>query len=108
MARLRKGDLVAVLSGKDRGKKGKLLQVWPERQVALVERVNLMKHFERRTRADQPGGIIERETPMALSKLALICPRCGKPTRVGMRLTADGGKQRTCKRCQEVIGSAKA
>ena len=101
-SKLKKGDTVAVLTGKDRGKKGKILHVMPQRGTALVERVNLMKNFDRRTRADQPGGIIEREAPIAMDKLALICPRCGRPTRVGMHL-ADGAKQRVCKRCREVI-----
>ena len=123
MARIKKGDTVIVLSGKDRGKRGKLLRVIPERSAALVERLNLVKHFERRTRADQPGGIIEREGPIALAKLALVCPKCTRPTRVGYRLSdlsappasrgeakrggasAGGAKQRICKRCGEVVGS---
>lgn len=101
--KLKKGDTVAVLAGKDRGKKGKILRMHPERGTALVERVNLAKHFDRRTRADQPGGIIEREVPIPVAKLALVCPRCAKPTRVGIRETAQGARQRVCKRCQEVI-----
>lgn len=103
MARLKKGDLVAVLSGKDRGKRGKVLQVFPGRHAALVERLNLVKHFERRTQADRPGGIIEREAPVALDKLALVCPRCNRPTRVGFRVSQDVAKQRLCRRCQEVF-----
>jgi len=102
MARLKKGDMVAVRSGKDRGKRGKILKVFPGRQAALVERINLVKHFERRTQANQPGGIIEKESPIAFDKLALVCPRCNRPTRVGSHLT-DGAKHRICKRCREVI-----
>ena len=102
MAKLKKGDLVVILNGRDRGKRGKILKMLTARQAALVERVNLMKHFERRTRADQPGGIVEREGPIALAKLALVCPRCNRPARVGWSLT-DGAKERMCKRCQEVI-----
>lgn len=103
MARLRKGDTVAVLSGKDRGKRGKILQVMPEKNRALVEQLNLATYFERRTRADQPGGAIKREAPLSLAKLALVCPRCGKPTRVGLMI--DGNeKRRVCKRCREAIG----
>ena len=104
MPRLKKGDTVFVLTGKDRGKKGKILQIVREGEAAIVERINLMKHFERRTRQDQPGGIIDRETPLALAKLALACPRCNKPTRVGMRISGGGAKQRICKRCQEAFG----
>jgi len=103
MARVKKGDTVAVLSGKDRGKRGKILQMFGEREAALVARLNLVKHFERRAGADRPGGIIEREAPIALSKLAIVCPRCDKPTRVGWQVAADR-KQRVCKRCREAIG----
>src|SRR3990167_6847063 len=87
MARIKKGDTVAVLSGKDRGKTGKVLQVWPEADRALVERVNLVKHFDRRTQQNQAGGIVEREGSIALSKLALLCPRCKKAVRVGASIT---------------------
>lgn len=102
MARLKKGDVVAVLSGKDRGKQGKILRLLPNRRAALVERINLLKSFERRTRTDQPGGIVEKEAPIALEKLALVCPRCSRPSRVGWSVT-DGAKHRICKRCGEVL-----
>ena len=101
--KLKKGDTVSVLAGKDRGKKGKILRLDPNRGTALVEQINLAKHFERRTRQDQPGGIIQREVPIAVAKLALVCPRCSKPTRVGIQET-QGARQRVCKRCQEVVG----
>lgn len=100
MARIKKGDTVTVLSGKDRGKSGKVLQVWPERDRALVERINLVKHFERRTQQNQSGGIVEREGTVALSKLALTCSRCQKPVRIGWSSGADGSKQRVCRGCQ--------
>jgi large subunit ribosomal protein L24 len=101
--KVKKGDTVEVLTGKDRGKKGKVMGTNPERRTALVERINLVKHFERRTRQDQPGGIIEREAPIAIAKLAVVCPKCNKPTRVGIRVT-EQSRQRVCKRCQEVLG----
>lgn len=104
MARLKKGDMVAVLSGRDRGKRGKILQVMPARGMALVERLNLVKHFERRTPQNQTGGIIEREAPLALSKVAVVCPRCDRPARVGFKVAQDGAKQRICRRCREVLG----
>ena len=104
MARLRKGDLVAVLSGKDRGKRGKLLRMVPDKEAALVERLNLAKHFEKRTQPDRPSGILEREAPIRLDKLAIVCPRCDRPTRIGWNVTEGGAKQRTCKRCHEVLG----
>ena len=103
MARIRKGDTVAVLSGKDKGKTGKVLQVLPGQDRALVERINLVKHFERRSQENQAGGIIEREGSLALSKLALICPNCRGPSRVGWQAAADRGKQRICRRCKTVL-----
>ncbi len=103
MARIKKGDSVAVLSGKDRGKTGKVLQVWPERAVALVERVNLVKHFERRSQQNPAGGVIEREAPVALSKLAPFCSRCQKPARIGWLASGTGPKQRVCRQCKDVV-----
>ena len=103
MARIKKGDTVSVLSGKDKGKTGRVLQVWPDGARALVEHVNLVKHFERRSQQNQAGGIIEREGAVALSKLMLVCPRCHKASRVGAAISASGDKQRVCRRCQEIL-----
>jgi len=103
MARIKKGDTVAVLSGKDRGKSGKVLQVWPDRDRALVEHLNMVKHFERRSQQNPQGGVIERESAIALSKLAPVCPNCRKPSRVGWSVSGDGQKQRLCRRCQGVL-----
>ena len=103
MARIKKGDTVSVLSGKDRGKTGKVLQVWPDRNRALVERINLVKHFDRRSQQNQAGGIIEREGSLSLSKLAVFCPKCRKPSRVGYSVSHDGEKQRICRRCQDIL-----
>ena len=96
--------MVAVLAGKDRGKRGKILHVMPDHGTALVERLNLAKHFERRTQQNQAGGIIEREAPIRMEKLAAVCPRCDRPVRVGWAVSADGTKQRVCRRCKEVLG----
>ncbi len=104
MAKLKKGDLVAVLAGKDRGKRGKILRMMSERGTALVERLNLAKHFERRTQQNQAGGIIEREAPIGMAKLAVVCPRCDRPVRVGWSVSSDGTKQRICRRCKEALG----
>ena len=103
MAKLKKGDTVVVLSGKDKGKAGKILKVWPVEARALVERINLVKHFERRSQQNQAGGIVEREGALALSKLALQCPKCHKPSRVGWKVESDGTKQRVCRRCEEIV-----
>ena len=103
MARIKKGDLVVVLSGKDRGKSGKVLQVWPGDDQALVERLNLAKHFDRPKDQNQPGGIIERERPIPLGKLAPLCGKCGKPARVSWQASPQGQKQRICRRCKDVL-----
>jgi large subunit ribosomal protein L24 len=105
MARIRKGDTVAVLSGKDKGKTGKVLQVWPDRGRALVERINLVKHFERRSQQAPAGGVVEREGSIALSKLAPWCPKCRRPSRVGWAVSASV-KQRTCRRCGDTLPAA--
>lgn len=102
--KIKKNDTVLIISGKDRGKRGKVFGMLPARGAALVERLNLVKHFERRTQAGRPGGIIEREAPIALAKLALVCPRCDRPSRVGVRLGEGQAKQRVCRRCGEVLG----
>jgi len=103
MAKIKKGDTVAVLSGKDKGKSGKVLRVWPEEGQALVERLNLMKNFERRSQQNPAGGVIERESPLPLAKLAIFCPQCHRPSRVGWAVTADGTKQRICRRCKDPV-----
>ena len=103
MAKLRKGDTVTVRSGKDRGKTGKILRVWPREGTALVERINMAKHFERRTQQNPAGGIVEREHALAISKLALVCSGCRKPTRVSWAMTGET-KQRVCGRCHQPIG----
>lgn len=104
MARIKKGDQVYVLSGKNKGKTGKVLQIWPVEDQALVERVNLVKHFDRRgQQQNQTGGIVEREAPLALSKLALFCAKCNRPSRVGWSAAASAEKQRICRRCQSTL-----
>jgi large subunit ribosomal protein L24 len=105
MARIKKGDTVTVLSGRDRGKSGKVLAVWPQRERALVERINLLKHFERRSQSHPAGGLIEREAPIALAKLALRCPKCQRPSRARWEVGPDGSKQRRCGRCGQAFAA---
>ena len=104
MSRIKKGDTVQVLSGKDRGKKGKIMKIFPASNTALVERMNLVKHFEKRSQANQNGGVVEKESPYPIAKLALVCSRCSRAVRVGFLVGEDGSKQRICKRCREVLG----
>ena len=103
MARIKKGDTVTVLSGKDQGKTGKVLRVWPERDRALVERINLLSHFERKSQQAPSGGVVLREAALPLSKLTLACPRCRRPARIGWRVSSDGAKQRMCRRCKDTL-----
>ena len=101
MARIKKGDIVTVLSGKEKGKTGKVLRVFPDRQLALVEHLNVLKHFERPSPQSQTGGIVPREGPLPLSRLTLACPRCRKPVRMAWQVTQTSDKYRVCARCEE-------
>lgn len=107
MAKIKVGDEVVVLSGKDKGKRGKVVQVIPKEGKVVVEGVNIVKRHIRPTRRGQESGIVEREAPIYISKVMLICSRCGKRTRVGMKILEDPvkGKEkvRVCKKCGEVV-----
>jgi len=97
---LRKGDTVLVTAGKDRGKRGKILRVIPLKGTAVVERVNLLKkHTRPNPQKNVKGGILERESPIRMSNLQVICPSCGEATRTGSHRTAEGAK-RFCKKCE--------
>ena len=104
MLKIRKNDTVVCRAGKDRGKKGKVLSVFPAENRAIVEGINFKKRHTRKTREDQQGGIIQRETPIQISNLLLLCNKCNKGAKVGFTLLKDGKKVRICKRCHEVIG----
>lgn len=101
--KLKKNDTVTVLKGKERGKKGKILKLNPERMCAIVENVNMVKKHMRKTRDNPKGGIITRESPVKIPNLMLVCPRCSKPTRVGFLLLTDGSKKRVCRKCKEIL-----
>jgi len=100
---VRRGDTVAVISGRERGKRGKVLRVLPIGGRVLVEKINMMKKHQRPTQKLRQGGIIERESPLALSNVLVVCARCDKPSRSGIKRLADGPKLRVCKRCGESI-----
>ncbi|EOS55976.1 50S ribosomal protein L24 [Anaerotruncus sp. X29] len=94
---VKKGDTVIVLSGKDKGKKGKVLEVSPKERKVIVENVNMVtKHVKPRKMGDQ-GGIVKAEGAMYACKVMLVCPKCGKPTRIAHKILNDGTKQRLCK-----------
>src|ERR1043166_3969152 len=101
---LKKGDTVVVLSGKDRGKQGKVLRVSATKGTAVVERVNFMKrHTRPNPQQNIQGGILERESPIQISKLQVVCPSCSEPARVGSHRTADGGT-RYCRKANTEMG----
>jgi len=102
--RIRKDDKVMVIAGKDAGKLGKVLKVLRKKDRVLVEKVNMVKrHMRANPYRQQAGGIVEKEMPIHVSNLMVVCSACTKPTRVGYRYTEDGTKLRFCKKCNEVM-----
>ncbi|MHB2168139.1 50S ribosomal protein L24 [Alsobacter sp. R-9] len=101
-AKIKKGDKVVVITGRDAGKSGEVVQVFPKETRALVRGVNLVKRHQRQT-AQQEGGIISKEAPIHLSNLAVADPKDGKPTRVGFKVLEDGRKVRFAKRSGDLI-----
>nr|WP_101510148.1 50S ribosomal protein L24 [Thermotoga sp. KOL6] len=101
--RIKKGDLVEVISGKDKGKRGRVLRVLPKENKVIVEGVNMVRKHQRPIPQLREGGIIEREAPIYASKVMVVCPACDKRTRVGHKFTDDGKKVRYCKKCGEII-----
>ncbi|WP_454916937.1 50S ribosomal protein L24 [Xanthobacter sediminis] len=101
-AKIKKGDKVVVLAGRDKGRTGEVIQVMPKEERALVRGVNIVKRHQRQT-ANQEGGIISKEGPIHLSNVAIADPKDGKPTRVGFQVLEDGNKVRVAKRSGEKI-----
>ena len=100
---VKKGDTIVVLSGKDKGKQGKVLKSDPKGGKVIVEGVNVaMKHRKPR-KQNEEGGIVKMETPIYACKVMLVCPKCGKPTRPAFRILDDGSKSRVCRKCGEII-----
>ncbi len=96
---LKKGDTVLVLAGKDKGKKGKILQVLHDDSKAIVERVNVVKKHNKPNRKIKQAGIVDIEAPIENSNLMLVCGKCSKPTRIGRKVGEDKTKVRVCKKC---------
>jgi large subunit ribosomal protein L24 len=103
MLKLKKGDTVYVATGKDLGKKAKILQVVPTKGHALVEGINMVSRHQKPKSASKPGEILKKESPMSLAKLMLVCPSCQKHVRVGFSAKDGGQKTRICKGCGEQI-----
>ena len=104
MLHVKKDDEVLVLAGKDRGKSGRVLRVFPTKKRAVVENINMLrKHTRPNPQKNIKGGVVERESPIHLANLMVICRECGKPTRVSYSLLSDGKKVRTCRKCDGTI-----
>jgi large subunit ribosomal protein L24 len=102
-ANFRKDDTVLVIAGRERGKTGKVVRVLRDRGKVLVERINVIKRHRKATGPQNPGGILEKEAPLDVSNVMLLCPSCNKPTRVGRKSIEGGRNVRSCKRCGENI-----
>jgi large subunit ribosomal protein L24 len=100
--KIKKGDQIIVTTGRDKGKKGKVEKVFPKELTVLVPGTNMVKKHEKKRDEQHPGGIIEVVKPIDLGKIAVICPKCGKQTRLGYRIVK-GAKERICRKCEQVI-----
>lgn len=100
--KIKKGDQIIVTMGKDRGRKGKVTHVDVKAGTILVPGINMYKKHEKKRDEKRPGGIVDYTKPMTLAKVALICPKCGKPTRAGYIVTKSG-KERICRKCEQKI-----
>lgn len=105
--KIKKGDKVLVTLGKDKGRQGEVVRVFRTRGKALVSGINTAKKHVKPQGKDKPGGIVEKELPVFISKLELVCPRCKKPTRVSFQLDSQGKKKRICKKCKGLIDGGK-
>ncbi|MEK7341920.1 MAG: 50S ribosomal protein L24 [Candidatus Binatota bacterium] len=100
---IRKNDSVMVIAGRERGKTGKILRVIPDKDAAIVERVNLVKRHSRARGPQQPGGIVEKEAGIHVSNLMVMCDKCNAPVRIGRKVLPDGEKVRICRRCGDPL-----
>ena len=100
---IRKDDIVVVISGKDKGKEGKVLSADPKNGKVVVEGVSVASKHQKPRKQGEEGGIIKMETPIYASKVMRVCPKCGKATRAAHKFLEDGSKVRVCKKCGETI-----
>ncbi len=101
--KIKKDDTVLVISGKDKGKKGKVRFAYPKDNRVMVEGVNMIKKHAKAKKQVRQAGIIEREAPISVADVMLVCAKCNKPTRIGYRTLQDGRKSRFCRACGEVV-----
>jgi large subunit ribosomal protein L24 len=101
-----KNDTVLVISGNYKGKKGKVLKVFPKENRVIVEGVNFIKRHTKPSQKNQQGGIVEKEAPINVSNLLVVCPKCDTPTRLGRKVLNDGKRVRICRNCSEMLVSS--
>lgn len=102
-ARIKKNDTVMVIAGRERGKTGKVLRVLPEKGRALIEQLNMVKRHQKARNPQSASGIIEKEAPLHLSNVMIMCDKCNAPVRMGKRALDDGRSVRVCRRCGEQL-----
>ncbi len=100
---IRKNDSVIVIAGKEKGKTGKVLKVLPQKGTAVIERMNLVKRHTKPRGPQQTGGILEKEAPIHISNLMIMCDKCNAPVRAGWKILANGEKMRICRRCGDPL-----
>ncbi|NOQ42068.1 MAG: 50S ribosomal protein L24 [Desulfuromusa sp.] len=100
---VKKNDMVKIIAGKEQGKTGKVLRVFPDKGRVIVESLNVIKRHTRPNQLNPEGGIVEKEAPLSISNVMLVCGSCNQPTRTGVRLLEDGSKTRYCKKCNESV-----
>lgn len=100
---VKKDDMVKIIAGKEKGKTGKVLRVFPAKGRVVVESLNVVKRHTRPTQLNPEGGIIEKEAPLSLSNVMLVCGSCNEAARTGVRTLDDGKKARYCKKCNEIV-----
>lgn len=103
LVHIRKNDSVMVVSGKERGKTGKVLRVNPKEDAVIIERINVVKRHTKPRGPQQSGGIVEKEASIPASNIMIMCDKCNAPVRIGRRVLADGEKVRVCRRCGEAL-----
>ncbi len=101
--RIKSGDRVMVITGKDKGRRGEVLKTLPRKGKVIIEGINIVKKHQRATREMMQGGIIEQPAPLDASNVMLLCRNCGDPTRAGTKTLSSGRKVRCCKKCEENI-----
>lgn len=100
---IKKNDIVMVMKGREKGKTGKVLRVLTESEKAIVEKLNFIKRHAKPSQQMRQGGIVEKEAPLPLSNLMIMCQKCNKPVRTGAKALEDGKKARVCRKCGDIL-----